>query len=230
MPTFSGIVVPTSSESTGRRTLLDIVDELARPIDAADTTIRALAADAFREAVRTMNRKGLWPWEIMDEDVAITANLATSTVASAVKRPLAMHYLSAAGGVRDQRIFYEPYNVFIERSNQDISGEPSIYSLPNLFETGQIKWFPTPSSNDNARFTFYRVTPIPKAESEVVEVPEYALGVYVAFAWFEFLKRLPGEQRPFPIGVAAASATAAFRELSAHVAMQSDRSPRLLRG
>lgn len=225
MPTFSGIVVATGVEASGRRTLLDIVDELARPVDAADTTVRALASDAFREAVRTMNRKGLWPWEVMDEDVAITANSAFSSVTSAIKKPLTMHFLSAAGGTPDQRIYYEPYNVFIERSNLDIGGEPSIYTIPNLFETGQVRWFPVPNSADNARFTFYRVTPIPKAEQEVVEVPEYALGVYTAFAWFEFLKRLPGEQRPFPIEIAAASAMAAFRELSAHVAVQSDRSP-----
>jgi hypothetical protein len=166
----------------------------------------------------------------MDEDVAITADAASSSVASAIKKPLAMHYLSAAGGVRDQRIFYVPYAIFIERDNLDITGQPSIYTIPNLFETGQIQWFPIPSTADNARLTFYRVTPIPRAESETVEIPEHALGVYTSFAWFEFLKRLPGEQRPFPIEIAAAAATAAFRELSAHVATQSDRSPRLPRG
>jgi len=73
MPTFGGIVVPTGAEASGRRTLLDVVDELARPVDASDTTIRALAADAFRAAVRTMNRKGCWPWEYQEEDVAITS-------------------------------------------------------------------------------------------------------------------------------------------------------------
>ncbi|KKN27288.1 hypothetical protein LCGC14_0866030, partial [marine sediment metagenome] len=34
MPTIGGIVVPTSGQSTGRRTLIDIVNELARPINA----------------------------------------------------------------------------------------------------------------------------------------------------------------------------------------------------
>src|SRR3990167_11554128 len=102
MPTVGGVVVATTAEASGRRTLLDIVDELARPINAADSTVRALAADAFRAAVRTMNRKGLWPWEVLQEDVTITATQAFSTVTSAIKKPLAMHYLDAAGGTPDE--------------------------------------------------------------------------------------------------------------------------------
>src|SRR3989304_8607150 len=103
MPTISGIIIATGTESSGRRTLLDIVDELARPINAADSTVRALAADAFRAAVRTMNRKGLWPWEVLQEDITITSGSRFSTVISAIKKPLAMHYLSAAGGGAGER-------------------------------------------------------------------------------------------------------------------------------
>ena len=95
MPTFGGIVVPTGQESSGRRTLLDIVDELARPFNAADTTIRALAGDAFRAAVRTMNRKGNWPWELQDEPLTQTINNAHTTLTSSVKKPLAMYYLDS---------------------------------------------------------------------------------------------------------------------------------------
>lgn len=223
MPTFSGIVVPTGSEASGRRSFLDVIDELARPVDASDTTVRALAADAFRAAVRTMNRKGLWPWEILDEDVSITANNATSTLNGAVKKPLAMHFLSAAGGVRDQRLTYMPYDRFVETFDQNVTGEPHTYAIPNFFETGQVRWFPIPGSDDNARFTYYRVTPAPRSESEPVEVPDHAIEVYMSFAWYEFLKRLPTEQRPFPIAVAMADRKEAFRALSAHVAAPGDR-------
>lgn len=224
MPTVSGIVVATGSEASGRRTLLDVVNELARPVDASDTTVRALAADAFRSAVRTMNRKGLWPWEIVDEDVTITANQRFSTLASAVKKPLAMHRLSAAGGTRDERLSYERYDVFIERSDQNITGQPTIYTLPNLFETGQVMWFPIPSANDNARFTFFRVTPAPQAESETIEIPDHAIDVYMAAAWYEFLKRLPINQRPYLIEVALRDKMLAFKELASHVVSASDTS------
>lgn len=224
MPTFGGIVVATGVEAGGRRTLLEVVDELARPVDASDTTVRALAADAFRAAVRTMNRKGLWPWEIMDEDVAITANQRFSTVASAIKKPLSMHYLDAAGGTEDQRIAYIPYDVFRERYSLDIDSDPLRYTIPNLFETGQIRWFPRPASNDNTRFCFYRVTPAPRAEQEVIEVPDYAIEAYMSRAWYELCKRLPLNQRPMPIEVAMAESRLSFREISAHVAAPGDRS------
>lgn len=224
MPTFGGIVVSTGGAAAdGRRTLLDIVDELSRPINAADETVRALAADAFRSAVRTMNRKGNWPWEIQDEDVAIAANNSFSTVSSAIKKPLAMHTLSAAAGVRDQRIEYVSYDRFMEVYNQNISGQPTAYTAPNLFETGQVQWFPIPGAADNARFTYYRVTPAPRTESEAVEIPDYAIEVYMAYAWCEFLKRLPSQQQPFPIAVAMEEARRAFREISAHVSMAGDR-------
>lgn len=224
MPTFSGIVVPTGAEATGRRTLLEVIDELARPVDASDPTIRALAADAFRAAVRTMNRRGCWPWEHMDEDVAITANVAFSTVTSAIKKPLSMHFTTASGGTADQKIEYETYDVFMERGNHNVAGQPYAYTIPNLFETGQIRWFPIPSANDTARFAFYRVTPAPRAEQEVIEAPDHVIETYMAFAWYEFVKRCPMAKSIISIEGAQRDARQAFKELSAHVAAPGDRS------
>lgn len=225
MPTFGGIVVSTGGAAAdGRRTLSEVVDELARPINAADETVRALAGDAFRAAVRTMNRKGCWPWEMQEEDIAITQNASFSTVTSAVKKPLAMHLLSGVAGVRDQRITYIAYERFAEFYDQNITSQPTVYTIPNLFETGQVQWFPIPSANDNARFTFYRVTPAPRIESEAIEIPDYAIEVYMACAWYEFLKRLPSAQQPFPIAVALTEWRNAFKEISAHVTSPGDRS------
>lgn len=226
MPTIGGIVVATGSESSGRRSLLEVVDELARPVNAADTTIRALAADAFRSAIRVMNRKGCWPWEQVDEDITMTVNSPLSTVTSAVKKPLAMRYLSAAGGTPDGRrcIFYEPYEQFVERTDWNITSDPSVYTIPNLFETGQIRWFPTPGTAESVRFYFYRVTPAPRNESETIEIPDYVSEAYMARAWFELVKRLPANQRPMPIDIAFAEARAAFREISVHVVAPGDRS------
>src|SRR5882762_1147305 len=94
MPTVGGIVVATGAEASGRRTLLDIIDDLSRPVDVSDTTIRALSGDAFRSAVRTMKRKGSWPWEIRDEPMTQTINSPFTTVTGAIKKPLAMYYLN----------------------------------------------------------------------------------------------------------------------------------------
>lgn len=222
MPTFGGIVVSTGGAAAdGRRTLLDIVDELARPINSADETVRALAADSFRAAVRTMNRKGCWPWEYQDEEVSITANNSFSTASSAVKKPLAMHLTS--GGIRDQRLHYISYDRFMELYSQNITSQPTCYTLPNIFETGQVQWFPIPGSSDTARFTYYRVTPAPRTESEAVEIPDYCIEAYMAFALAEFMKRLPKSQRSMDVGVAIQEARQAFREISAHVNSSGDR-------
>jgi hypothetical protein len=224
MPTIGGVVIATGTEKSGRRTLLDVVDELARPIDASDTTIRALAADAFRSAVRIMNRKGLWPWEILDEDVSITADIKFSTISSPVKKPLAMHLLTAAAGERNRSVNFISYDRFMEQYSLDITGTPYAYTIPNLFETAQVRWYPTPSGAENARFTFYRVTPAPRTEAEAVEIPDHALEVYMAYAWSELMKRLPTGVRPEGIADAYQTARLAFRELSAHVASPGDRS------
>ena len=224
MATIGGIVVPTGGAATGRRTLLDITNELARPYDAADTTIIALAADAFRSVVRRMNRKGCWPWELQDEDIAMVSGERFSTVAGAVKKPLAMHYLNSAGGVRDQRISYMSYDRFLEKFNLDIQSQTHTYTIPNLFETGQIRWYPTPSSNDNLRLSYYRVTPAPRNENEAVEIPDYVTEAYMGMAWYELLKRMPSEQRSSNLQMAKVDAIQAFREISAHVNQPGDRS------
>ncbi len=232
MPTISGIVVATGgAPATGRRIFLDIIDELCRPVNAADETIRALAADGFRAAVRSINVKGLWPWEVQDEDVNITANEPFSSVTGAIKKPLAMHYLNAAGGTRDQPIRYETYDRFVEKYTMDYTtSEPRTYTIPNMFETGQVRWHPIPSSNDNARFTYYRVTPSPRSEQETVEIPDHVLETYMTVAWYEFMKRIPSEQRPFPISLALVEKKAAFKELSAHVNSPGDRSRQIQYG
>lgn len=223
MPTISGIVVATGTEATGRRTLSDVVDELARPVNADDSTIRALAADAFRAAVRRVNYKGNWSWEILDETVAITQNSRFSTVQSAVKKPLSMH-LVASDGVTDQRLCYIRYQVFMEMFSHDISGQPTNYTIPNLFETGQVRWHPIPTANDTAQFTYFRVTPAPRVETEVIEIPDYATEMYMAFAWYEFVKRCPQAKNIISLQAAREDAKQAFREMSAHIMSPGDTS------
>mgnify|MGYP001585148528 CR=1 FL=1 len=222
MPTISGFVVSTGQEASGRRTLLDIVDELARPFDASDSTMRALAGDAFRAAVRTMNRKGSWPWEIQDESLTQTINSAYTTVTGAIKKPLAMYYLDD-DSLPWERIGYKEYESLVETYDLSIAGRPTIYSIPNLFETGQIRWYPIPSAAENCRFTYYRVTPAPRVEAEPVEIPDFAIETYMAFAWYELAKRLPAAQTRLPLTIAKGDAMVAFRELAAHVNAPGDR-------
>lgn len=224
MPSFGNLIVSTGSQATGRRAFSDIIDELARPVNVGDTTVRAMAADAFRAAVRTMNRKGLWPWEVQEEDLTVTSGLKFSTATGAIKKPLSMHFTNGAGGRENQPVCYEPYDSFLERYTMDIDSEPTVYTIPNLFETGNVQWYPVPSANYDARFAYYRATPAPRAESESVEIPEYVIEVYMAFAWCEFVKRCPSAKAIIDLAAATGNATQAFRELSAHVMTPGDRS------
>lgn len=228
MPTPSGIVVATGGEAvSGRRTLLDIMDELSTPINKDDDKVRRLAADAFRAAVRTMNQKGCWPWELQKQEVALVSSGRFSTISGNVKKPLSMHYLTAPGGLESQRIGLMTHDRFVEKYNIDLYGQPYIYTYENLFETSQIMWFPVPSAAYTARFHFYRVTPAPRVEQEPVEIPDHAIETYMKVAWYEFLKRLPTQQQPFPMAVAMADMRQSFKELSAHVAAPGDRSREL---
>jgi hypothetical protein len=45
----------------------------------------------------------------------------------------------------------------------------------------------------------------------------------MAFAWYEFSKRLPAAQTRFPLNVAKADAMLAFRELASHINQMGDR-------
>ena len=222
MPTIGGIVVSTGTEASGRRTLLDIVDDLSRPVNASDTTVRALAGDAFRAAVRIMNRKGNWPWELQDEDITQTIASPYTTIAGAIKKPLAMYYLDSSS-LPYQRIWYEEYERLVEEYDLAYSSKPTVYSVPNMFETGQIRWHPIPVAAENCRFTYYRVTPAPRTESESVEIPDFAIEAYMAYAWLELCKRLPAMRAILPITVAQDEAKQAFKEISAHVNMPGDR-------
>jgi hypothetical protein len=222
MPTVGGIVVSTGSESSGRRTLGDVVDELARPIDASDTTVRAIAADAFRAAVRTMNRKGNWPWELQDESMTMSVNGPHTTVTGAIKKPLAM-YFTDSSNLPDERIGYIEYEKLVETYDMSLAGRPCLYSVPNTFETGQIRWYPIPQEAETCQLTYYRVTPAPQVETETIEVPDHAIEVYTAFAWFEFAKRLPAAATRYPLNVAKADAMLAFKEIVAHVNQIGDR-------
>lgn len=227
MSTVGGIVVSTGIDVGGRRTLKDVMDELSRPVDVNDATVRGLAADAFRAAVRKMNRRGLWPWEIQTEDLTLTAGQRYSAVTGQIKKPLSMHYTAAAGGLETQRIGYMSYDRFREKYNIDLNGQSYIYTVENPFASRRVMWFPIPSGNATARFVYYRTTPSPVREEESVEIPESAVEAYMSDAWYELLKRLPTQQQPFPIAVAMADAQRAFKELSAHVASPGDRSREL---
>ena len=218
-----GLIVATSSEANDRVSFGEVIDELARPINADDEDILALAADSFRAAIRTMDRKGLWPWEIQDENITITANEKFVAVSGRIKQPLSLFYTSGAGGRERIRIAYKSYDRFLSENFLDIAGLADTYTIPNLFETGQIRLHPVPTANDTARFSYYRSTPTPRVRDESLEIPAYAMEVYMAYAWFEFVKRTPAAQQRFPLAVAKGDAQLAFREISAHVASSGDR-------
>lgn len=225
MPTIGGVVVATGGNASNRRTLREVVDELARPINASDETVRALAGDSFRAAVRRLNQKGAWPWEVQEQEITWTSGTHTYTVSGNVKLPLAMHIMTATAGVREEHILYVPYERFVEMCNMNIPSmsRPTHYTISNFFENGNVRFWPTPSSSRVCKFTYYRNTPAPRNEDAALEIPESVTENYMAFAWEEFIKRLPSEQRPMPLRAAMEARRDAFREMSSFAARSGDR-------
>jgi len=122
-----------------------------------------------------------------------------------------------------ERIAYIEYENLVEKYDLSLPGRPNRYSVPNMFETGQIRWHPIPPSAEDCQLTYYRVTPAPRTESETVEIPDYATEAYSAYAMLELSKRLPAAQARYPIALAISEARQAFRELAAHVNAPGDR-------
>jgi len=220
--TLGPIVSATSGAAADRRTFGELVDELARPYDADDTTIRALAADAIRAAIRKFNAMGCWDWEIQSVEITTSANVSSYALPQAYKRPLSCHLLAASGGLRKDRISYILYNVFVEYSSLNTTGTASAYTLKNQFETGQITFYPQPTSTAYYQLDYYRETPRPRNDSEAIEIPEYALEAYMAEAWYEFAKRMPAERRGADLSLLRADASMARARITSFVSTDFD--------
>lgn len=217
MAGLAGIVAPTSSYAADRRVFGTLVDEIARPIDADDSTVRALAMDAIRAAIRKFNAMGGWPWEIQTVEITQASGQATYTLPTPFKKEISLHRLDATGGNPDDRLLYVPYQTFITAYDLSRSGTPIFYSAANVFETGQLSLYPIPQAADFLQLDYYRETPRPTSESTPMEIPEYALEAYMAEAWYEFLKRLPSERRLFDLGTARADAFQMMGRIKAFV-------------
>ena len=224
MPGLSGIIAPSTVMAADRRTFGDLVDEIARPIDADDSTVRALAMDALRAAIRKFNALGGWPWERQNVELTITANQADYTLPQRFKKEMSLHRVNDTGGRRDEKLQYVSYEIFVGAYDLEADGTPWLYTLHNVFETGQLTLFPRPSQNDFMRLDYYRETPRPTSESTPMEIPEYALEAYVAEAWYEFLKRLPSERRLFDLGTARQDAYLMAARIKAFVNSPGDMS------
>ena len=181
MAIFTGpTVFPTAAFPSSRRTLGDIKTELARPYNPDDETTLALAGDAWNSAIRAYNRYN-WPWEVLTTDIAVTSGTDTYTLPSQFKAPLAASRLDSNSRPW-RRLAYQPYESFVNLYLANSQGIEYSYTLCNTFETGQITFYPVPSSADTIRVWYYRATPTIQTDSTPVEAPETAVEAIMDWA------------------------------------------------
>ncbi len=169
---FGPTVVPTSSAAIDRRTFGEIKRELAAPYNPDDDTTLALAADAWNSAIRAYNRY-CWPWELLTVDLAIVAGTDTYALPQAFKMPKAASRLDTSSRPY-RRLIYQPYDSFVDNYQSNLTATEWMYTLRNVFETGQVTFYPVPSAADTVRLWYYRRTPTLRRDEEPVEAPEEA--------------------------------------------------------
>lgn len=218
MPFTGPQVFSTAAAAIDRRTFGDMKSELARPYNPNDETTLAIAGDCVNSAIRKYNRK-VWPWEILSADVTFGANDNTQPLPQPFKKPLAAYQLIAPN--QDRRLSYIPYESFIEYHSIRATGQPTVYTLRNVFETGQVTVFPIPISSTDVSVFYYRRTPILRKDAEPFEGPPEFEEAILSEARYSIMQRRPGTSGIL-LSDARVAAAVADRELVQFAAMRGD--------
>ena len=202
MPLTGPTIFHTSSAGDGRRTWGELKRELARPVNDNDDGVLATASDCLTSAVRTLNRY-CWPWELVTHDFTSTANTDTYALPSAFKREMAAYIMSS--GRPNNRLRYMEIADFLGEYSLNQNGQPTIYTLLNTHETGQITLWPRPEvSTYSLRIWYYRRSGTRYQDSEIPDWPEEFEEVAQQWAWYEMMKRMPGYADKLPTARSAA--------------------------
>ena len=205
----------TASE---RRTFAELKRELSQPFNPGDPHTVALAADSMNAAIRIYSMWE-WPWEITTADnITLTSGQRSYALPQSFKKPLEAYLLR--NNLEHQRLVYEPYDTFCSRYSQEENGQPTSYTLRNVFEDGQIHVHPIPTSTYTMRVRYYRRTPTMVHDDTPVEFPPEAEQAIMSWAMYEMFLRLGGTHNLQRVTVQRQMALQARAEL---VAMVNDR-------
>ena len=219
MPGLGPIVVHTGAAADERRRLIDLKSELARSYNADDESTLAIAQDSINSAIRSYNRFN-WPWEVLTHSITLSSDVDAYALPSPFKAPLSAYLLNS--GRRDRRLGYYPYDTFSTEYSTRADGEPRVYTLKNVHETGQITFWPMPKSSYSASIDYYRRTPILTSDESPIDVPPEAEEAIMQWAFYEFVKRVGGEFGAARIQTAYAEAREARASLVAMVSERGD--------
>ena len=217
MPLTGPGIIPTAAAAVDRRTFGDCKAELARPFNPDDATMLAIAGESLNSALRAYNRF-LWPWEVLTQNISLVSGTDAYALDTPFKKPLSLYYTQSSR--RSRRIVYQPYDTFIQEYGLKSDGSPTVYTMRNEFETGQLIVYPRPINSDTAVLDYYRNTPSLQRDEVPIEMPEYALESAMQWAWFEMYKRVRGKGDM--VSGARRDAFAARAELVAFCALRGD--------
>lgn len=212
-------VFNTGVAASARRSFGELKRELALPINPDDDTTLAIAGDSINSAIRAYNRF-CWPWEVLSTDIALTNGTDTYVLPQAFKKELSCFFLS--GSRLNDRISYIRYDEFLQEQVLNQTGIPRLYTLVNVFETGQVTFYPTPGSSYNVRLHYFRRTPTMQRDEDPLEMPAEAEGAYLCWARYEMALRTAGPAQMSRLSAAKQEAYSSRAELVSHVEMRSD--------
>jgi hypothetical protein len=155
---------------------------------------------------------------VLTQNISFVSGTDAYALDTPFKKPLSLYYTSSSR--RSRRIIYQPYDTFIQEYGLKSDGSPTIYTMRNEFETGQLIVYPRPIGSDTAVLDYYRNTPSLQRDEAPVEMPEYALEAVMQWAWMEMFKRVRGQQNRVPD--ARRDAFAARAELVGLCALRGD--------
>lgn len=219
MPLIGPTIFHTSASGDGRRTWGELKRELTRPVNDNDEGVLATASDCLTSAVRALNRF-VWPHERLSFDITLASGTDSYSLPSAFKRELSAYLLDS--GRPNVRLFYIGYEEYLGQYSLKQDGQPTLYTLQNIHETGQVTFWPRPSSAYTARLSYYRRSGSRYQDAEIPDWDEEYEEVILQWAWMEMCKRMPGQEYQAKLGPATRAAMQARAELVQAVTSRGD--------
>ena len=191
---------PQTGENRTRNRLVSQLCQYIGGASNSDDKIRA--AYSIDEAVRHFN-KICWRFNRLTESITLSASTSAYTLtATNVKAP--MRAIVVDSNSKDiQRVGYVPWQTIMDYDPSTIgtSTVPTLYTLKNLHETGQVTFHPPLGATltyPTVRLEYFRRIAIEAGNDDVLEVPvEVEQAIFEWALWRLMLKTDVKSSGPF---------------------------------
>lgn len=175
--------IGSSAGSVGReggRVCSALITSLLRRIGKAtdDANNRSVAADALTQSVHEYNLMRLDGW--LDRRLTTTITLVDATkvysLPARYRKSVGRAWLLDLSGDRDIAVAEVSYQEYLHSySNSSTQGDPSVFSIVNRINTGQLEVFPVPTTvsiaaRPSLEITYFADIPVCGADNDTLQV------------------------------------------------------------